>query len=154
MDCYERLLNTAGILGFNVIEKHFRSHAKGLCKGNKIGISKAIETAAEKRCVLAEEIAHAYSTTGNILDQTKLNNIKQERQARRVAYEAMLPLYTLIDAYNQGLQTSFEVAEYLEVTEEFLLSALCEYRNKYGEYIRYKSYIVFFSPFRVCDLDN
>lgn len=153
MDCYERLLNTAGILGFNVVEKHFKSHAKGLCKGNKIGISKSLETAAEKRCILAEEIAHAYSTTGNILDQNNLNNIKQEKRARRVAYEAILPLYVLIDAYKNGVQSCYEMAEYLDVTEDFLKSALNEYNKKYGAYTRYESFIIFFSPFRVCELE-
>lgn len=52
---YEQLLNDADIIGLEVVEKNFKSDAKGLCKGNKIGIRKNM-SAAEKACVLAEEM--------------------------------------------------------------------------------------------------
>lgn len=61
-------------------EKPLRAN-KGRIKGNRIAIKEdMIET--EKKCVLAEELGHHYTTIGNILDQTDTANRKQERHAR------------------------------------------------------------------------
>ena len=149
MNCYEKLVDTAEMLGLCVIEKNFKSSAKGLCKGNKIGISKKLDNVAEKRCILAEEITHSFFTVGNILDQNDISNIKQENFARGKAYEALLPLPLLIDAYMQGCHSQYEMAEYLEVTEEFLIASLQHYQSKYGLHVRFDGYIVYFSPFTV-----
>ena len=61
---YEELVQYAGTIGLTVIEKNFKSNAKGLCKGKKIGIRKNMSD-AEKACVLAEEIGHYYTTAGD-----------------------------------------------------------------------------------------
>lgn len=151
MNCYERLTDTAGKLGLCVIEKEFKSSAKGLCKGNKIGISKSLEDVKEKRCILAEEMAHAFFTAGNILDQSDVSNIKQEHFARGQAYEALIPLSLLIDAYTQGYESRYEIAEYLEVTEEFLINSLWHYLNKYGIYKQHGNYTICFSPLSIID---
>ena len=37
---YERLVQDANTMGLEIVEKHFKSDAKGLCKGAKIGIRK------------------------------------------------------------------------------------------------------------------
>lgn len=66
MCAYDDLLNDAGRMGIEVTEVSFESDAKGLCKGNKIGIRKDMSS-AEKVCVLAEEIGHYKTTVGNIL---------------------------------------------------------------------------------------
>lgn len=154
MNCYERLVCDAEQKGLYVIEKEFKSAAKGLCKGNKIGISSKLNSAVEKRCVLAEEMAHAFFTIGNILDQSDLQNRKQEVFARRQAFEALLPLSLLVDAYKYGCRLQHEIADYLEVTEEFLLDSLYHYQTKYGLYAKYKKYIIYFSPLIVCEKVN
>ena len=146
MNCYEKLVDTAESMGLHVIEKKFKSSAKGLCKGNKIGISKDLENAVEKRCILAEEMAHAVYTVGDILDQNSLANIKQENYARKKAFEFLLPISLLIEAYEKGARSCYEIAEHLEVTEEFLLNSLYHYQNKHGLYARYGHYVIYFSP--------
>lgn len=151
MDRYEQLVEHARQLGLEVIEKTFKSSAKGLTKGNKIGISKSIESNAEKRCVLAEEIAHSLYTVGDILDQNNINNVKQEKYARKKAYEDLLPLSLLIEAYEQGIRSLHEMAEYLEVTEDFFKASLNHYQRKYGLYARYGRYVLYFSPLTVCE---
>lgn len=151
MNSYERLVDFAENIGIEVVEKHFKSSAKGLCKGNKVGISKAIDSTVEKRCILAEEIAHSLYTVGNILDQNNLFNVKQEEYARKQAYEALLPLPLLIEAYQQGIRSQYELAEYLEVTEEFLLSSLYHYQKKYGLYAKHGKYLIYFSPLVVSE---
>ena len=83
---YESLLHDADMMGLEVKELHFESRTKGLCKGEKIGIRKEM-TKTEKACILAEEIGHYYTTTGNILDQRNTGNRKQEMKARKCLHD-------------------------------------------------------------------
>jgi hypothetical protein len=73
MHTYEKMLIDASNNGFEIVEKNFKSDAKGLCKGRKIGIRKDMSD-TEKACVLAEELGHYYTSVGNILDQNNVNN--------------------------------------------------------------------------------
>lgn len=144
MNTYENLIDKSK--GITIVEKHFKSNAKGLCKGDKIGISKHIETSIEKACILAEELGHHYTTAGNILDLSLAQNRKQERHARLWAYNEMSVLYGLIRAHEYGCTERYEIAEYLEVTEEFLHDAIECYRDKYGICKIVDNYIVYFIP--------
>lgn len=128
---YEQLLNDADMIGLQVIEKQFKSHAKGLCKGSKIGIKKDM-TNTEKACVLAEEIGHYHTTVGNILNQENASQRKQEKIARKWAVNRMLKIEDLFDAVLDGCQTLYDVAEYLGVTEIFLYDAIAVFKQKYG----------------------
>ena len=78
---YEKLLHDASMIGLEVKEIQFESDAKGLCKGQKIGIRKDLSD-AEKACVLAEEIGHYYTTVGNILNQKNTENRKKLLHSR------------------------------------------------------------------------
>lgn len=151
LDCYELLVRDAEMMGLEVIEKNFKSKVKGLCKGNRIGISKGMSK-AEKRCVLAEEIAHAFHTVGDILDQNDVRNVKQELFARKLAYEQLVPLPSIVDAHERGLTSTFEMAEFLEVTEEFLIAAIRHYEVKHGAYTSFGTYIILFSPLVVINM--
>ena len=145
MNVYEQLLSSSDE-NIIVIEKQFKSKAKGLCKGNKIGISADIDASTEKACVLAEELGHHYTTVGNIVDMTDAQNRKQERQARLWAYNKQIGLAGIIRAFEAGCQDMHEIAEYLEVTEEFLHEAIECYRNKYGVFTTLDNYIIYFIP--------
>lgn len=151
MNCYEELVDFADKHGLEVMEKEFKSSAKGLCKGNKIGISKAIETTAEKRCVLAEEMAHCYYTVGDILDTRNLAALKQERIARTAAYEFLLPVDKLVDAYLNCSHDLNSIPDYLDVTWDFLDNTINHYCRKFGGITRHEKYIVYFSPLYVCE---
>ena len=61
-------------------EKPLRAN-KGRIKGNRIAIQKELSE-TEKKCVLAEELGHHYTSSGNILDQSNVENRKQELLAR------------------------------------------------------------------------
>lgn len=128
---YEQLLNDADMIGLWVIEKNFKSHAKGLCKGYKIGIKKDM-TFNEKACVLAEEIGHFKKTAGNILDQKSVRNKKQEKIARTWAVNRMLHIDDLFNINLNYCNTSYDIAEALGVTEEFLQEILETFKRKYG----------------------
>jgi len=146
LTAYEELLATADSENIIVREKPLRE-SNGRIKGNRIAIRRDIETTAEKACVLAEELGHYYTSTGDILDQSDIQNRKQELHARLWGYNDRIGLSGLLDAYLAGCQNRYEIAEYLEVTEEYLKEALDAYRRKYGEYAEVDNYILFFEPY-------
>ena len=147
---YETLLEEADSQFLVVKEKPLRAH-NGRIKGNRIAIKKDIPT-TQKACVLAEELGHHYTTVGNILDQSKTENRKQERRARLWAYKRAFDLVDLVSAYKHGCRNRYEIAEYLEVTEQFLQEALDTYKEKYGVYTKVDRYVVYFEPLGVLEL--
>ena len=147
MNAYEYLEDEACNDGIDIIHREFNSNRiKGLYCDNVIALDSKLETSKEKACVLAEELGHHYTTVGNILDLTVTQNRKQERQARLWAYNKRIGLYGLIRAFEHGCLNRYEVADYLEVTEEFLEDAVNCYRDKYGECVKVDNYIVYFIP--------
>lgn len=144
MSRYNTLIEIAEENNILICEKHFKSNAKGLCKGNKIGISKELNS-TEKTCVLAEELGHYFTTTGNILDQSNKNNIKQERKARVWGHNYLIKIEDLIQAALDGCRNLYETAEYLEITEEYLLDAIHSFREHYGIVCRIGNYKIYFN---------
>lgn len=145
MTKYEVLQEEAYKEGLIVKEKPLQAH-DGRIKGNRVAIRKDIQTDAEKACVLAEELGHHYTTTGNILDQSDVSNRKQELRARRRAHDQLIGLQGIIDAYEAGCRSRSEAAEFLGVTEEFLQEALDQYSMRYGSAVRLGKYAVYFYP--------
>ena len=145
INTYEALLDEASDIGLTVKEKPLK-YNNGRIKGSRIAIRQDITTTTEKSCVLAEELGHHYTSVGNILDMTSFANRKQERQARFWAYNKQIGLIGLVRAFEHGCQNRFEIAEYLEVTEEFLEECIECYRNKYGICKRVDNYVVYFIP--------
>ena len=141
---YDALLDEANAEGISIKERPFKTY-DGRIKGKDIYLRKDMNT-TEKACVLAEEMGHHYTTVGNILDMESIQNRKQERQARLWGYNKLIGLTGLIEAYEQGCQNSHEIAEFLEVTEEFLFFCVETYMEKYGEYTEKGSYIIYFIP--------
>lgn len=119
---------------------------KGLYNNNVIALSKTIQSKKEKSCILAEELGHHYMTYGDIIDQTKTENRKQEYKARLFGYNIRLGLKRIIYAYEDGCRNLYEMAEFLDVTEEFLNETIFCYRSKYGLYTKIDSYIIYFEP--------
>lgn len=142
---YEELLAKHDNL--NIIEMDLSEvqGLKGLYYNQNIAIDRNL-TSTEKACTLSEELGHHYTSVGNILDMTSAANRKQERQARLWAYNKQIGLIGLVRAFEHGCQNRFEIAEYLEVTEEFLEECIECYRNKYGICKRVDNYVVYFIP--------
>lgn len=104
--------------------------------------------------VLYEELAHHKLTYGNILDQSKWINRKFENYAKRHGYEAALPLRIIVEAHHYGVSNLYELAQYVQLSEEYVLEILEHYRNKHGIYIRYGTYLIQFEPLRVFKYKN
>lgn len=145
---YEQLLTTADQDGLLVKEKKLAKH-DGLLNGRRIAIRKNIATQAEKSCVLAEELGHHYTSSGDILDQTDVMNQKQEYRARLYGYNLKIGLTGLIRAYESGCRNLYEMADFLDSTEEYLKEAIQCYRSKYGVCTAIDNYVIYFEPFAV-----
>lgn len=96
--------------------------------------------------VLAEELGHYYTATGDILDQTNIANRKQERAGRLWAYNNRIGLTGIIAGYKARCQNRYELAKHLNVSEEFLQEAIDCYKSKYGTHITVDNYVVIFEP--------
>lgn len=119
---------------------------KGIYIDGNIAISTSVDNTVEKTCVLAEELGHHHTSVGDILDMTDIGNRKQERQARLWGYNKLIGLSGLIKAYEAGCQDRFAVAEYLDVTDEYLCECLDTYRDKYGVGVTVDDYYIMFIP--------
>ncbi|MBM0826181.1 ImmA/IrrE family metallo-endopeptidase [Staphylococcus epidermidis] len=120
----------------------------GLYINGKIFINSNLSE-TRKTEVLYEELAHHKLTYGNILDQSKDINRKFENYARRHGYEAALPLRIIVEAHNYGVSNLYELAEYVQLSEEYIVEILKHYKNKYGIGTNYGEYLITFDPLRV-----
>ena len=145
---YQELCKTAEYMGLQVEELPLRV-SDGLTFGRTIAIRSYIESDAKKRCVLAEELGHCLTTVGDILDGYTLDARKQELQARRWAHALLLPAKELYDAQQAGCIELWETAEYLGVTEDFLMEALENYKLIYGSEAYIDGYHVRFDPLHI-----
>lgn len=146
MNTYERLQEEACEDGIEVVDYTFESdRIKGLYCDGVVAIREDMAI-PEKTCALAEEMGHHYTTVGNILDMESIQNRKQERQARLHGYNRLIGLAGLIEAYEHGCQNRYEIAKFLEVTDEFLEECIECYRDKYGIGITVDNYYIAFIP--------
>lgn len=130
-----------------IIDYPFKSERiRGLYCDGTVALSKSIDTCTEKACILAEELGHYHTSTGNIIDQSSVGNRKQELHARTLAYNKMIGLIGIVNAYHRGCRTLYDIADYLEVTEEFLAEALQQYKSKYGTHTTIDHYVIYFEP--------
>lgn len=142
---YELLLKESDSAGLIVKEKPLK-YNDGRIKGRRVAIRKDIKTTTEKGCILAEELGHYHTSTGDILNQNDISNRKQELHARAWAYDKMIGLNGIISAYKHGCRTKYDIAQFLDVTEGFLCDALKYYSSKFGIYTRIDNYIIYFEP--------
>jgi Zn-dependent peptidase ImmA (M78 family) len=122
---------------------------KALYCDNTIALNKNLSTTAEETCILAEELGHHYTSCGDILDQSKTENIKAEKRARRWAAEKLIRPHDFIDAFNAGVSNRAELAEFLDVTEKFIEMALEHFINIHGLFLTIDNYTICFDPLLV-----
>lgn len=147
MNTYECLVEEAYKDGIDVYESKFKNtRLKALYIDKNIFMSEELTT-TEKACYIAEELGHHHTSYGDIVDINDVRNRKQERQARLWGYNKMIGLRGLIRAFEHGCTSKHEIAEYLDVTTEFLNDTITAYREKYGVCITVDNYIIYFIPY-------
>lgn len=143
----EQLENEAYENNIDIVDYPFRNQRiKGLYCDGTVALNHTLENTTERKCILAEELGHHYTASGNILG-TDIISIKQEVKGRIFAYNKLIGLSGLISAYKFGCKSLYEVSEYLDVTESFLSEALTNYRQKYGVCATVDNYIIYFEPY-------
>lgn len=149
---YEQLVHEAYINQISVYEEIMKPRIKGLYSDNIIWINKSIFSITEKKCVLGEELGHHYTSSGDILEQNSIVNRKQELRARRWAYNKLVPLEMIIVAHKSNVANKYELADFLNVTEEFLNDAVQWYISKYGLSASIEGYTICFEPLGVLEM--
>lgn len=119
---------------------------KGIYIDGNVAINTSVNNSTEKTCVLAEELGHHHTSVGNILDMNDVRNRKQERQARLWGYNKLIGLTGIINAFRAGCHNRHEIAEKLDVTEEYLQECIDCYRDKYGVCTEVDNYTIYFIP--------
>ena len=154
MTKYEELLDLAEREGVLVFEDYDFSGTRihGLYCDGAIALSNDLKTTAEKVGILCEELGHHYTTVGNILDQSKPENRKQERTARLRGYRMGFGLQDIIDAYKYGCRNRYEIAEHAGVTESYVQEAVDTYKSVYGAGVRHGDYMIYFEPLGVLEI--
>ena len=125
--------------GITVLEHNFIGNTKGIYCDGVVVLNKNCST-AEKCCTLAEELGHHHTASANIIELDTMGKIKQEQLGHRWGIETLLPLSYFIDAIIDGCCSLAELAEYLEITPEYLQEALNYYCKKYGVEFDYNGF--------------
>lgn len=97
--------------------------------------------------VLAEEMGHYHTGVGRIIDSNNTHSRKQEHSARLWSYNKRIGLIGIIQSYHHGCRNRFEVADFLNVSEDTLTEALEYYRQIYGTYVAIDNYVIMFEPY-------
>lgn len=147
MTKYEILVDKSYTEGIAVYEMPLESDSKGLCDSDCIALNTLLlNTSAEKRYILSEEIWHTRVTIGDITDTTNVSNLKQEHFARKCSINDLVPLDKIVLALLNYCINLDDMCEYLNVPEECFLEAIVYYKQKYGLYYSCKDYTLCFEP--------
>lgn len=145
MVSYEELLQLAYDQGVQVVDFDFEGDMTGYYCNNVAFIDKNTDENREKKCILAEELGHHFTTVGDITGEDTIDKRKQEQLGRRWGFEAIIPIEDIIDVIIDGSDCIYLAAEQLDVTPEYLQEALIYYSQKYGPEMEYGDYIIMFS---------
>ncbi|MFC0278138.1 ImmA/IrrE family metallo-endopeptidase [Enterococcus devriesei] len=142
MNYVEKLMSQFPQLEYK-FEKEMPAKHKGLCVDNIVYLNPN-QTNKELSSTLAEEIAHYYTSVGDISDYKTPESRKQERRAKLVAAEMTVHPALLINAYQKGCREYWEVADELGITVGALKEAIELFRQKYGEGFNYEGFNIIF----------
>ncbi|MFT4007367.1 MAG: hypothetical protein QM683_17720 [Lacrimispora sp.] len=143
---YEELLEEADAAELVVKEKPLLNNG-GDIKGRKIAIRQDISTTSKKADNLTEEMGHYYTSASRIVEQDSTESMKQERSARLWGYNKRIGLTGLIEAFKAHRENLYDIAEYLDVSEDSIAEALEYYRQIYGTEVMVNNYFLQFEPY-------
>lgn len=124
------VINDITNFDIEIIEKKLPGRLRGMYGDHTILINEEL-TELEKKCILAEELGHHLRNYGDVLNKKCLVSIKQEILARRWGHQYLIPLDNILKA-KSSCENIYQLAEELDVTEEFLKEAINHYQQKYG----------------------
>lgn len=151
---FDKLLDECSQSGVNVEQGNLPENIHAIYYDDKdtepiVVINELLKTQSEQTCALAEELGHYHTSCGNLLTDKSIDKAiirKQEYTAKKWAVQRLITIKSIIRAYEAGCRNLFEMAEYLNVTRDFLLDAFKKYNSIYGKYKERGNYIVCFDP--------
>lgn len=87
-----------------------------------------LNTSTDEKMCLAHELGHCL--TGSLYNRYSPYDIrgKHERTATKWAIKNLVPRDDLLDAFESGVTESWELADYFDVNEDFLVEAVEYYK--------------------------
>lgn len=142
----EKLYKYASDNGIKVVEGRIPiKKLKGLYADNLIILEKGLPK-TELVEILAEELGHYKTSYGNILDQNNVISEKQEHRAVTWADTYLISFDRLIEAFHARISGPHELADFLDVSVDYLSESLSRYKSKYGDNVKVGDYIIYFDP--------
>ena len=133
LDNFEELIYKENI---NLINTYLEDTCGAFANYNKTSViiydSSKLPTSSEKKQTLAEELGHYYMDATYKFNSNLQLVSKQEYRAKKWAYSIIVPFDKLKQAIKQGISSLYELAEYFEVTTEYMVAAMSFYTEKYG----------------------
>lgn len=95
----------------------------------------SISSTAEETVHLAHELGHC--KTGSFYNRFSNYDIraKAEHRADKWAIKKLIPLDELKEAFSRGIVEPWDLAEYFDVTEQFIAKAVEFYKNNYNRFL-------------------
>lgn len=93
-----------------------------------------IESATEEKSILMHELGHYHTGSYYKYDTGFAAKQRKEYRANRWAVMNYIPIDELKTAFHKGYTQAYELAEYFDVTEEFIINA-CDVYRRQGEII-------------------
>lgn len=89
-----------------------------------------LDTSRDEKVRLSHELGHCM--TGSFYDKSNMLDVRgrHEYQANRWAIQEVIPWADLWTAFQQGITEVWELAEFFDVTEDFIHTALDIYRRQ------------------------
>lgn len=96
-------------------------------------------------------IAHEY---GHVKTGLTGHTERDEYRADKFATNLLISVETLIKALKQGVSNNHQLAEYLNVSEQYIPRMLEFLKAQYGTYVEHKQYVLHFQPLLCYDRGN
>lgn len=127
----EEILGEAESRGIEVFYGNM-PHAKAMSVPGYIGLDYSLlSSPAEEKVACAHELGHNVTGSFYTRNSSPLEKKRAEIKADRYTFKMLLPPEELEDAVRNGYREPWEMAEYLQLPEEFIVKAL-KYYVDYG----------------------
>ena len=102
--------------------------AKAISIPGKIGIDESkMKNNSELNVCLAHELGHQFKNAFYDISSTFETRERQEARATRWAINELVPVDELLEAFKAGYTEVYDLAEYFNVTEDFIRNAFYIY---------------------------
>jgi len=133
MNRFEELEDEASILGIEVIDTDIPIPEMNAAYLNLSGAERIFlrnsGTVRERACWIAEELGHHHTGQKQVLGYRSVDDWRAEARARKWAHMHLLTP-DAIDTAAQNTDDMFEIAEALDVSEEFLRESIDDFQSK------------------------